>query len=903
MENFKMGGWLKKYQTTGEVNSELAKYMKTPVDPNDLRYVGNQQAVQDNTRVVVPNVQTAAKKAPTATAEIQRVNKEMKARGVSSPAEVYAQEKGEAQQAAAQAAAIEAGTNDKLYADNQSAFDKAMYQAYNIASNPLDALGHYNKYGYVQQGNEGNYGLRDDASPMGTAINAANPFAWLNAGIRLQDDLGKPETYTTLPGAANAAMDALEMLPMFTELRPLAGARMLADDAARAGKYLTEGPLRNAYKYNPKVLKENPEMFLYRAEPSNFNSQSTIDFMKQEVAAGRGKPWYKATIKSYEEGHPKLMAQNDFHGQWLEKDPARLDWYLNSGDKVDVGTPMSILRTKIPTSEAGKYSVANNAKANVISASPNTEFVMPRNIIEQGDKFPASSWQQLIQEDKAFNKPHWLKGFPKPTSISSSVDDVGKNLIDLQEAQKFAQQYGYELPANLERISQSNMLTDRTIRGMMDRHNTFVRGVSTNWDEIAKRNPEILRHLESKGIDWQNNPKAAAEYMATHIPINTGYGRASLNTEVFDRGLQGLYTSNSIPTAEGYTYGQGFITKVKKPTDFSSPNRQNWITKNNPHYRDEDKFRELMFPLSDETKYAIHSSKSKWWTPKSADEKLLKNATSKQKAIKEVEYRIEQLKKDISEIEPNKDKWIDAPVVIYSKKELVKQLENDIKYLEKHGDELLQAPGEFNLLRTERPSPTNYDNAFSFNSKLNEFIKSKGKDVMSSTKGTPEGEQLLQDIIELQKNNLTDNKPIIDYLQKNHPDFFEPNKYAHYIHLGTPGEKVLQPIKSWEITPEIWKNKSRAHTNTYSKKFSALEEGGIIKDDRGQWAHPGQVTEIQGNNMATHGYGDIPLYVVPDVGEPRIVEANTGNHTFPGATKFTEYPIKKKKNGGWLDKY
>lgn len=87
------------------------------------------------------------------------------------------------------------------------------------------------------------------------------------------------------------------------------------------------------------------------------------------------------------------------------------------------------------------------------------------------------------------------------------------------------------------------------------------------------------------------------------------------------------------------------------------------------------------------------------------------------------------------------------------------------------------------------------------------------------------------------------------------------------------------------------------------KPKSISKNGSVIEDDRGQWAHPGEITEIQGNSMATHGYGDIPLYVVPDVGEPRMVEANTGNHTFPGATKFTEYPIKKKKNGRWLDKY
>jgi len=31
------------------------------------------------------------------------------------------------------------------------------------------------------------------------------------------------------------------------------------------------------------------------------------------------------------------------------------------------------------------------------------------------------------------------------------------------------------------------------------------------------------------------------------------------------------------------------------------------------------------------------------------------------------------------------------------------------------------------------------------------------------------------------------------------------NPYAHYLHIGTPGEKILEPVKSWEITPDIWK--------------------------------------------------------------------------------------------------
>jgi hypothetical protein len=77
------------------------------------------------------------------------------------------------------------------------------------------------------------------------------------------------------------------------------------------------------------------------------------------------------------------------------------------------------------------------------------------------------------------------------------------------------------------------------------------------------------------------------------------------------------------------------------------------------------------------------------------------------------------------------------------------------------------------------------------------------------------------------------------------------------------------------------------------------KNGSVIKDNMGQWSHPGEITEIQGNTMATHGYGDIPLWVEPDVGEPRLVEPNTGTHKFPGAKKFKETPVSKK----WLEKY
>ena len=68
-----------------------------------------------------------------------------------------------------------------------------------------------------------------------------------------------------------------------------------------------------------------------------------------------------------------------------------------------------------------------------------------------------------------------------------------------------------------------------------------------------------------------------------------------------------------------------------------------------------------------------------------------------------------------------------------------------------------------------------------------------------------------------------------------------------------------------------------------------------VKDNNGYWNknNHGKVVEIEGNIMATHGYGNMPLYVIPDKGSPKIVHPNTGEHVFKGATKFIEIPIKK----------
>jgi hypothetical protein len=118
-------------------------------------------------------------------------------------------------------------------------------------------------------------------------------------------------------------------------------------------------------------------------------------------------------------------------------------------------------------------------------------------------------------------------------------------------------------------------------------------------------------------------------------------------------------------------------------------------------------------------------------------------------------------------------------------------------------------------------------------------------------------------------------------------DMTNPNIYKSVvpgaIGLGAASQIQGQDIPQYQQGGEISENELAF--------LKEVQSGRIIKDQQGQRNHPGQVTEIQGNSMATDGYGDTTLYVVPNVGQPKVIQANTGNHSFPGATEFTEYPM------------
>jgi hypothetical protein len=82
------------------------------------------------------------------------------------------------------------------------------------------------------------------------------------------------------------------------------------------------------------------------------------------------------------------------------------------------------------------------------------------------------------------------------------------------------------------------------------------------------------------------------------------------------------------------------------------------------------------------------------------------------------------------------------------------------------------------------------------------------------------------------------------------------------------------------------------------KPKTISQNGSVIKDDMGQWAHPGEITEIGSNNITMQGV-DYPVLGISDTGDTQMMYPNQ-DYKFDGE-KVTEYPM--MQDGGWLNKY
>ncbi len=108
------------------------------------------------------------------------------------------------------------------------------------------------------------------------------------------------------------------------------------------------------------------------------------------------------------------------------------------------------------------------------------------------------------------------------------------------------------------------------------------------------------------------------------------------------------------------------------------------------------------------------------------------------------------------------------------------------------------------------------------------------------------------------------------------------------------------------------------------ESYPKFKQGGIIKDDRGQWAHPGEITEIGSNNITMQGV-PYPVLGISNTGDIQMMypgedyeydgesvtefpmaknglrQEQKGLQNLDNLLNFTNY--NKPQPGGWLSKY
>lgn len=146
------------------------------------------------------------------------------------------------------------------------------------------------------------------------------------------------------------------------------------------------------------ILKQRESAYLYRVQPRDFNIDiSPLENMKKAVANGDAK-WFVKSQLNNPDRLAELSSRDAHYGQWFEKDPKRLQYYLD--DKID--SPVDILKLKVRKKDLGRYNVGESGSqdAKKWSLSHDTEFIVPKELIPTAKKYKREDWEAIIKKHK-----------------------------------------------------------------------------------------------------------------------------------------------------------------------------------------------------------------------------------------------------------------------------------------------------------------------------------------------------------------------------------------------------------------------------------------------------------------------------------------------------------------------
>ena len=130
------------------------------------------------------------------------------------------------------------------------------------------------------------------------------------------------------------------------------------------------------------------------------------------------------------------------------------------------------------------------------------------------------------------------------------------------------------------------------------------------------------------------------------------------------------------------------------------------------------------------------------------------------------------------------------------------------------------------------------------------------------------------------------------------------------LKLNTPRDYK----RAWDMLSGVRLGITGAMAAGTASQLPEKKNGGVITDPRGQWAHPGKVTTIPGNDITMKGV-PYPVFAETDKKQQVIMQPEQEYH-FPGAKSVTEYPmptthaykiskylLPQHKEGGTMEKF
>lgn len=267
---------------------------------------------------------------------------------------------------------------------------------------------------------------------------------------------------------------------------------------SKANKFKNLDEAYNAIKTLDKVslekklgntISDKDWEYLYRVQEKGFNIEKpTLKAIEERVLSGNGK-WYDHNILNNTELRADMQSRDKYYGQWFDSDPKRLDYYL-----ADKGEEVDILRTKVPKKILEQYRIdkIDPEIAKKWSLSHETEYIVPKDLIQQAEKFDKRDWQKLIDEHERVKQ-------------LNKTDDVVKNLPKVE---------------NLDKVSEK-VITENVVKAGFPNPLTLLTKPKTLIDNILGRNQ--LEKNASNLYRKIGNKKGLKSLIENEGAISPGY--------------------------------------------------------------------------------------------------------------------------------------------------------------------------------------------------------------------------------------------------------------------------------------------------------------------------------------------------------------------------------------------